>query len=297
MELLQLSYFLTVARQQHMTRAAEELNITQPTLSSVISRLESELGVKLFDRTGRSIVLNSYGAAFAERASHILQEIDDAKQEIRSMVKHSENIVRAKVTSPFFASNIIPLILSSLDVTLQIQVAPCTEIIKELLSGRLDFAIVSRYFPNAALHSEVLMQNKIVVAAHKHHWETSKTILKAEDLADEKFVMLEKNYPFRVIADNFLDMLGIRPTIIAETDYHTRNDLLRENIGITLVYDIAKRTDLNYDEIRFLDIEGTGELQDIVLLTRKEAHLKPIAVQVIQQIKEYYRHMEPECNH
>ncbi|GHO56340.1 hypothetical protein KSB_48150 [Ktedonobacter robiniae] len=66
MELLQLKYFLTVARLEHMTRAAEELGIAQPPLSQTIARLEEELGVPLFDRLGRNIQrLEQSGRKFA----------------------------------------------------------------------------------------------------------------------------------------------------------------------------------------------------------------------------------------
>jgi len=61
MELLQLKYFRTIARFEHMTRAAEELHIAQPALSKTVSLLEKELGVLLFDRRGRNIFLNQYG--------------------------------------------------------------------------------------------------------------------------------------------------------------------------------------------------------------------------------------------
>ena len=60
MELLQLKYFQTVARLEHMTKAAEELHIAQPSLSKTIARLEKDLGVPLFDRQGRQITLNSF---------------------------------------------------------------------------------------------------------------------------------------------------------------------------------------------------------------------------------------------
>lgn len=69
MELLQLKYFCTVARLEHMTKAAEELRIAQPALSRKIARLEESVGVPLFDRHGRRIRLNAYGKAFLSRGS------------------------------------------------------------------------------------------------------------------------------------------------------------------------------------------------------------------------------------
>lgn len=64
MELLQLRYFLMVAKTGHMTSAAQKLNITQPVLSKSIRHLEDEVGVPLFDRVGRRIQLNDYGKGF-----------------------------------------------------------------------------------------------------------------------------------------------------------------------------------------------------------------------------------------
>lgn len=64
MELLQLQYFRTVARMEHMTKAAKELRIAQPALSKTIARLEEDLGVPLFDRQNRQIKLNEFGRAF-----------------------------------------------------------------------------------------------------------------------------------------------------------------------------------------------------------------------------------------
>ena len=91
MELMQLRYFQVVALNQHITRSAEQLNVSQPAISVVISRLESELGVPLFDRSGRSIVLNAYGEVFLSRVNRILLDIDNAKKEINEMKGEQEH--------------------------------------------------------------------------------------------------------------------------------------------------------------------------------------------------------------
>jgi DNA-binding transcriptional LysR family regulator len=81
MDLLQFRYFQTVARHQHVSRAAEELHVAQPVLSRAIARLEAELGVPLFDRRGRRVKLNRFGAAFLVRVTRALGELHQGGQE------------------------------------------------------------------------------------------------------------------------------------------------------------------------------------------------------------------------
>ncbi len=86
MEWNQLEYFQTVARVQHMTHASEILSISQPALSRSIARLEAELGVQLFERQGRSIILNSYGQLFLKRVNRIIKEFHEGKQELKDLL-------------------------------------------------------------------------------------------------------------------------------------------------------------------------------------------------------------------
>ena len=82
-DLLQLRHFQVVARHQHVSRAAAELRVAQPALSRSIARLEAELGVALFDRHGRRVRLNRFGALFLARVQNALGELDQARQELR----------------------------------------------------------------------------------------------------------------------------------------------------------------------------------------------------------------------
>ncbi|QBD78096.1 LysR family transcriptional regulator [Ktedonosporobacter rubrisoli] len=92
MDLLQLRYFRVVARVEHMTKAAEELFIAQPSLSKTISRLEKEIGVPLFERQGRVIRLNKFGKAFLEHVETIFQELEEGQRKVQDMagLEHGE---------------------------------------------------------------------------------------------------------------------------------------------------------------------------------------------------------------
>lgn len=85
MSLQQLRYFVTVAEEEHVTRAAERLHVSQPPLSRQIRALEDELGQPLFNRRGRGIELTRFGRYFAERARSILQNVDDLVAEAKRL--------------------------------------------------------------------------------------------------------------------------------------------------------------------------------------------------------------------
>src|ERR1044072_3595604 len=82
MELHQLRYFVAVAESENFTRAAERSHVSQPSLSQQISKLESEIGHKLFHRLGRKAVLTEAGTAFLDRARRILFEVENATKEL-----------------------------------------------------------------------------------------------------------------------------------------------------------------------------------------------------------------------
>src|SRR3954465_545540 len=82
MELHQLRYFVAVAETENFTRAAERTHVSQPSLSQQISKLEGEVGHKLFHRLGRKAVLTEAGTAFLDRARRILFEVENAAKEL-----------------------------------------------------------------------------------------------------------------------------------------------------------------------------------------------------------------------
>ncbi|MFF2482949.1 LysR family transcriptional regulator [Paenibacillus sp. NPDC058071] len=79
--------FLTVARYQHITRAAKVLSISQPALSQAISKLETELDVPLFERSGRNVQLSRYGTLFSENVERAVRELKHGKKNVRRMVE------------------------------------------------------------------------------------------------------------------------------------------------------------------------------------------------------------------
>lgn len=90
MEYLHIEYFVKVAETENLSRAAEMLNVSQPSLSQTIRRLEDELGVELFDRKGKRIVLNDAGKRFLVYANQSLNALNEARRAVSSV--HHEKL-------------------------------------------------------------------------------------------------------------------------------------------------------------------------------------------------------------
>ena len=122
MEINQLRYFRTVAEEEHISRAAEKLNISQPALSTTIRRLENDLGVELFDHVGRTIKLNENGKILLERANRILMLIDDTENILQELARQEKKMISLAVTSPQFIEGVDMFIKEHPDFKWKLQV-------------------------------------------------------------------------------------------------------------------------------------------------------------------------------
>ena len=100
MDLLQLKYFKVVAEQEHITKSAKLLMVSQPYLSAIVARLEEEMGGQLFDRDGRNVVLNEYGKILLHHANEALQHLEDAKK-AGMVLPNLERITNGVPSLPF----------------------------------------------------------------------------------------------------------------------------------------------------------------------------------------------------
>ena len=105
MQLHQLEYFCAVARCRNMSRAADELWISQSSLSKAISSLEDELGVKLFDRVGRTLRLNEAGHLFYQQVSRVLRLLSDATKQVAQIRQRDKNEVHVLFTAATFIAS------------------------------------------------------------------------------------------------------------------------------------------------------------------------------------------------
>lgn len=144
MELLQLQYFLTVARLEHVTEAARSLHVTQSSLSKTIQRLEEDLGVPLFDRTGRKLRLNEFGSRFLHRAERALFELEQGKQELSDFSSPEYGTLELAVTTASTLPNILREFRKKRPyIHFHVQMLTTQEMVTLLHRGEVDFCLSS----------------------------------------------------------------------------------------------------------------------------------------------------------
>ena len=142
MDLLQLKYFKVVAEQEHITKSAKLLMVSQPYLSAIVARLEEEMGNdmggQLFDRDGRNVVLNEYGKILLHHANEALQHLEDAKKEIADMRSRDTKYIRLGSSSTMLSKRwLVDFLKEHNDIRLAHLLAAHNEIMDGLLSAAL----------------------------------------------------------------------------------------------------------------------------------------------------------------
>lgn len=213
MELMQLKYFLEVAATEHITKSAEKLHIAQPALTQAIHRLESDIGVKLFEQKGRGVILTEYGKYFEQSLTPILERLEKLPEELRRMAKLDRETIKVNVlaASALVTEAVLEYKKHS-DVNFSLfqtsenmsDIEVTTKILYQTSKERSEF--------------EVVINEEIFLAAPKGKFPRT---ISLKDLGGEEFICLLGSKQFRAICDKYCRHLGFKPNVIFESDNPT----------------------------------------------------------------------------
>ena len=211
MDLLHLKYFQTVARMEHITKASHKLNIAQPALSKTISSLEKELGVQLFDRKGRYIVLNEYGRLFLKRVDSILDLVESSKKELQDT--SLENSGEVKILSPA-AANVLPSLLSNFrklypNITFNVS----HTLPSSYKKSDFDLYISSSFTKLNSENSITLTCEEILLGVSINHPLSLKDEVYLSEVSDENFIVITKGENYREVIDILCESANFKPKI------------------------------------------------------------------------------------
>lgn len=215
MDIQKLKYFYTTAQLEHITRASEILHISQPSLTQAIQSLEFELGVPLFDRQGRRIILTQFGKYLKERLDTLLPQFDNIPNEIEQLKNSVNKTVKLNIlaASSFVINTIMSYKKKNPDVIFDF----------EQNEQKYDCDIV---ITTNGLHSDhsknyikrCIREEKIYLAVPKNSIYASYRSIDLATVKDESFIMLSNTRLFGVICNKYCSIVGFLPKILFESD-------------------------------------------------------------------------------
>lgn len=285
MELLQLRYFKAAAELENFSAVADKYFVPQPSISATIKKLEDELGVKLFDRNGKRITLNSNGKIFYEKVAAAINNIDDG---VGSLQSEKKNIVLYPQAGARFLS------LMTADYHITHGNAFLTSVgYSPDLDNHFDFTFMQPDGDMSEYDYVELMRDEIVCIVHKtHKLAKSKSEISVKELKDEHFIAHYQTMNLRYFTDKFCgEQGGFKPTVIYETpDDQTIRYLVAENRGIALLPKIF----FNLNPTKNTKVISLKEkaYRVLALAWKKDKKLDTIEKDFIDFTKEWFKNIQ-----
>ncbi|MED1800972.1 LysR family transcriptional regulator [Brevibacillus porteri] len=287
MELLQLQYFLTVARMEHVTEAARSLHVTQSSLSKTIQRLEEDLGIPLFDRKGRKLRLNEFGSKFLCRVERALFELEQGELELHDLSNPEHGTLELAVTTASTLPNILRKFRKKRpDIQFHVQMLTTQEMVTLLHRGEIDFCLSSPPIQVDGIECQIVFIDPILVAVPRGHRLADRSIVSLTDLKDEWFVGVKKGYGTRDFVDSICKSVGFTPKYVYEGDEPARLiQLVEAEIGIAFIPSTARDS---REQIKYLRVENHELVREIALLWHKSRYISRAAQDFRDVVVDYF---------
>ncbi len=297
MELRVLQYFLAVAREENITRAAALLNITQPTLSRQLMQMEEELGVKLFHRGRHNIMLTEEGLLLRRRA----QEIVDLAMKTEKELKHGVEVISGEIAIGCGETrNMKPLseMMASFqkkypDVCFHIYTAIADDVKERLENGILDMGLllepveISRYH-----YVRMPMEEKWKVLMRRDSALAEKDRITPKDLAGQPLIVA-KRPSVRNELENWFGQAAEDSRVVCTCNLSHNNqmDMVENGVGVAITMDFS----CNHDMLCLRPLEPEL-ISGCVLVWKKNLKLSPVMVRFIAHVKEYLKNNLWKCS-
>ncbi len=274
MELKQLEYFLAVSQELHFTRAAEKLNISQPSLSQQIRALEQEVGVPLFDRIGKRTTLTEAGNILLSHTLKIFQELEQAGAALREL----NGLARGKLRIGALLTVVNYLLPPTLqafhqqypNIELTVLGLRMGDIRRGLLENELDLGIVFLPMDEDEFESIPLYTEELSLAVSTGHPLAGHSFVTLDVLKETPAILLPENYYLRQLIDRHCAELGFTPRPVLEmTTMESLIHMVSLGMGVTVLPRPYLEC-LQHPEISVISFSAPVPMREIGILYRKD---------------------------
>lgn len=269
----QLRYFDALATHLHFRKAAESVFISQPALSAQIAEMENLAGSALFERAGKAVFLTGLGQTLWPRIKNILQEL----HALEELTAQKSGILQSRFRLgiiPTIAPYLLPSLIQSVKrqyplLTLELREALTDKLLDELRNGEIDAVIAAMPVNDPQLRVRHLFDDRFLIATSANQpARLSSPVIQGEALP-EKLLLLEEGHCLR---DQALEVCAIPRdrTLVnfGATSMATLLQMVSHDMGLTLIPEIAVRSEAQYQRIRIIPFAGDAPKRRIGLFRR-----------------------------
>lgn len=279
MNLVHLRYFVQLTRTQHYTKAAEQLCITQPSLSHAIAQLEGELGVPLFEKSGRNTTLTHFGREFLACAEKTLATLDEGVQSIQRNAR-GEGVIRLGLLRTLGVEYIPRLAARFLaeNPGKEIEFTFDTGVTEELLEGlserRFDLVFCSQPPEELGFQAVPVSKRDLVLIVPRNHPLASRHSVELRETLAYPQIYFSKSAGLRSVVDQLFDHIGARPEIASETqEDQVIAGLVAQGFGIAVVpyMDLLHQLD-----VKILELSAPAWEWKFYMVQDEKAFISPV---------------------
>lgn len=294
--LRQLRAFVAVAQLGGFTPAAQRLHLTQSALSVLVRELERELGIRLFDRTTRSVRLTDAGRELHASAEKMLADLEHAVANSRGLAEERRGRVAVAAT-PLMSSTLLPRIIASYQaahpgVTVVLKDAVASQIRRHVQDGEADFGIGTFLAPEPGFATEPLMVDTLLLACPRRHPLAGKPRVRWRDLAGHPFIALVRDNAVGELVRDCLKEAGTQVHVAHEVAFLTTVlGMVEAGLGISVLPSYA-RDAIRTHRIALRRLVEPAIRRETSLITRRDRSLSPAAAGLQAHVKEHVRRLK-----
>jgi len=292
MEIHQLTYFVAVAEAGSFSRAAERCNVSQPSLSQQIMKLEQELGEPLFDRLHRRVVLTDAGRDLLPRATSILAELQDIKHTMKNEAETASGLLTVgfiPTIAPFVLPRVIQRFSNDFPQARLVVHEDLTEaLVRDLVDGKLDVGITSMPIRNRLIRTEELLTEPFLVASSKKYDITSRASIHVAELDDFPFIALSEMHCLGEQIQSFCYQQRLDLKIVCNTSQLTTvHNCVATGLGVSLVPRVLALSDKS-KQVVYRSLSDAAPQRKIAAATHAERTQSFLAKKFIEIVREEY---------
>jgi len=286
LNLYHLRYFVTLAHLEHYTKAAEELMITQPSLSHAISLLEKELGVLLFEKEGRNIALTKYGRIFLADVTNSLEILDSGVKTFKMISTGEGRIDFAFLRT--LGTDFVPDIARGFlqehpekSIQFHFSTGVTVDIIQGLKDRKYDLAFCSKMDHEQSIEFTPISSEELVVIVPTDHPLANKNKIDLIETIPYSQIFFTQKSGLRPIIDDLFRQIGQQPKIAYEVEEdQVIAGFVAKNFGIAVIPNMTILSSMN---LKVLKITNPNIERFFYLAVMKDRYLAP----VVQKFKNY----------